>query len=64
MQLVQGNHQATQLAMRSLCLDHFSAHESFLHTWEKSPTVAMCGVGQMVCKDRPKVDLVKIGIFF
>ena len=26
----------SHLAMRSLCPDHFGAHESFLHTWGKS----------------------------
>ena len=30
----------SQLAMRSLCPDHFVAHKSFLHTWGKSQTVA------------------------
>ena len=33
----------TQLAMRSLCPDHFVVHKSFLHTWGNSQTVAKCG---------------------
>ena len=36
-------HYCTQLAMKSLCLDHSGAHESFLHAWGKSQTVAKCG---------------------